>query len=99
MPACLYRTSVSRDCHLRERNSRRISRVHDSKFTAEFDGILESQGIEIKKVGPRAPNMNAIAERWVQSIKQECLDHFIVSGDKHLRHIVCECVTYHNEDR
>jgi len=58
-----------------------LIRDWDTKFTAEFDGILESEGIEIKKVGPRAPNMNAIAERWVQSIKQECLDHFIVFGE------------------
>ena len=71
----------------------------DTKFTAEFDGILESEGIEIKKVGPRAPNMNAIAERWVQSIQQECLDHFVVFGEKHLRHIVSEYVKFHNDER
>ena len=76
-----------------------LIRDHDSKFTAEFDGILESEGIEIKKVGPRAPNMNAIAERWVQSIKQECLDHFVVFGEKHLRHIVSEYVKFHNDER
>jgi len=42
--------------------------------------------------------MNAIAKRWVQSIKQECLDHFVVFDEKHLRHIVSEYVAYHNDD-
>ena len=35
----------------------------------------------------------------MQSIKQECLDHFVVFGENHLRHIVSEYVAYHNEDR
>ena len=41
----------------------------------------------MKKVGPRAPNMNAFAERRVQSVRQECLEHFIVFGEAHLRQI------------
>jgi len=72
---------------------------HDSKYTAEFDAILKSEGVEIKKVGPRAPNLNAFAERWVQSVRQECLEHFIVFGEAHLRHILGEYVTYFNEER
>jgi putative transposase len=72
---------------------------HDSKFVAEFDAILESDGVELKRVGPRAPNMNALAERWAQSIKHECLNHFVVFGEAHLRHIVSEYVRYYNESR
>lgn len=50
------------------------------------------------KVAVRAPNQNAYAEQFVQTIKQECLDHFIVFGEAHLRHIVSEFVAhYHNE--
>ncbi len=72
---------------------------YDSKYTAEFDALLKSEGIDAKKVGPLAPNLNAYAERWVQSIKQECLEHFIVFGEKHLRHIIGEYVTHYNEER
>jgi len=61
-----------------------LLRDHDTKFVKEFDGILESEGIEVKALGPRAPNLNAFAERWVQSVKQECLDHFVVFGESHL---------------
>jgi hypothetical protein len=51
-----------------------LLRDHDTKFTRQVDEILEAEGVEAKAVGPRAPNMNAVAERWVQSVKQECLD-------------------------
>jgi putative transposase len=47
-------------------------------------------------VGLRAPNLNAYAERWVQSAKQECLDHFVVFGEGHLRHLVSEYADYYN---
>lgn len=72
---------------------------HDSKYTAEFDAILKSEGIETKEVGPMAPNLNAYAERWVQSVRQECLEHFIVFGEAHLRHILGENATFYNEER
>jgi putative transposase len=55
--------------------------------------------VEVKKVAVRAPNQNAHAERFVQSVKQECLDHFLVFGEAHLRHIVTEYVQHHNEER
>lgn len=76
-----------------------LIRDHDTKFTAEFDAILESEGVDVKKVGPVAPNLNAYAERWVQAIKQECLEHFIVFGEDHLRHIIGEYTTFHNDER
>ena len=76
-----------------------LIRDRDSKFTAEFDAILKSEGLDAKKVGPWAPNLNAYAERWVQSVRQECLEHFIVFGEAHLRHILGEYVAYYNEER
>jgi len=53
----------------------------------------------VKAVGPRAANLNAYAERWVQSVEQECLDHFVVFGEAHLRHILGEYVSHHNRER
>jgi hypothetical protein len=44
-----------------------LLRDHDTKFTSQFDAIVESEGVEAKAVGPRAPNMNAVAKRWVLS--------------------------------
>ncbi|MHC4402455.1 MAG: integrase core domain-containing protein, partial [Planctomycetota bacterium] len=47
----------------------------------------------------RAPNRNAYAERFAQTIRQECLDHFIILGEKHLQYLVRESVSYYNELR
>lgn len=61
--------------------------------------MLESEGLEVKRVGPKAPNMNAYAERWVQTMKTECLDHFVVLGEAHLRHLVSEFLAHYHEER
>ncbi len=76
-----------------------LIRDHDSKFVQEFDALLESDGMEIVKVGPRAPNLNAYAERWVQSAQLEALDHFLIFGEAHLHHIVSCYVDYHSRCR
>jgi len=72
---------------------------HDAKYAASFDAVLEAEGTEVKRVGPRAPNMNAYAERWVQTLRTECLDHFLICGEKHLRHVVSEFVAHYNLER
>jgi putative transposase len=72
---------------------------HDAKFTAGFDAVFAAEGTEVKRVGPVAPNLNGYAERWVQSLKQECLDHFLICGEGHLRHVVNEFLADYNEER
>ena len=72
---------------------------HDTKFTDHFDAVFESEGAEIKRVGPLAPNMNAYAERFVQTLRTECLDHFVVCGEKHLRHLAKEFLIHYHEER
>jgi len=76
-----------------------LVRDHDAKFGPDFDAAFEAVGAQVKAVGPRAPNLNAYAERWVQSVRCECLDHFVVFGEAHLRHILSEYVTHHNMER
>ena len=76
-----------------------LLRDNDGKFGAAFDTVFEAEGIKVKKVGPRAPNMNAYAERWVQSVRRECLNHFIVLGEGHLRHILKEYEHHYNFER
>lgn len=50
-------------------------------------------------LGPRSPWQNGIAERWVQSVRRELLDHVVVMGANHLRRLLTEYVDYYNEDR
>jgi putative transposase len=72
----------------------------DGKFSEQFDEILSADGgATIIKLPPRSPNMNAFAERWVRSFRNECLDHFIVFGEGHMRHIAEEFVAHYNEER
>jgi putative transposase len=72
---------------------------HDSKYVAEFDAVLEAEDIEVKRLGPLAPNLNAYAERWVQSVRHECLDHFVVFGERHLRHLLDQYLAYYHQER
>jgi len=53
----------------------------------------------VKRVGPVAPNLNAYAERWVQSLRAECLDHLVICGESHLRHVLKEYLEHYNSER
>ena len=55
--------------------------------------------LEVKRVGHQKPNQNAYAQRWVQSLQQECLDRFNVFAPDHLQHIVAQYVEHYNEGR
>jgi putative transposase len=71
----------------------------DTKFTAAFDGILKSANVRVVKSAPRAPNTNAFVERYIQTLQQEVLDYFIVSGEQHMDHLVAEAVAYYHQAR
>jgi hypothetical protein len=74
-------------------------RFHFGTKRLKFRQTLESDGLLIIRVGPRKPNLNAHAERFVQSCKVECLDHFVCFGVDHLRYIVSRYVSYYNRRR
>lgn len=71
----------------------------DTKFTEAFDAVFESTGIEIVRTPAQAPNANAFAERWVRSLREECLDHLLICNERHLRQVVTEYVDYFNSRR
>jgi putative transposase len=72
---------------------------NDTKVTAGFREILESDGIEVVRTAIRAPNMNAVCERAIQSVERECLDHFVVFGEDHLRYILNEYLSHFHRRR
>ena len=76
-----------------------LMRDHDGAFSKIFDQVFKDQGIQVKPVGPKAPNLNAYIERWIQSAKQEALDHFLIFGKTHFDYIVSEYVSYYHECR
>ncbi len=81
------------------RRKRHLILDRDTKFTAQFRAILERAGVRVVRTAFRAPNMNAIAERWVQSVKRECLDQLILFGDDRLRRALRDYVTHYNTER
>jgi len=75
--------------------------IHDNDtiFTASFDAIFQTQGIEVIHTPYRAPNANAVAERWIRSVRQECLDKLVLLGEWHVRRVLAEYVTFYNRRR
>ena len=76
-----------------------LIRDRDGMYVREFDAVFKKAGVAIKPTAPRAPNQNAFVERWIGSIKFECLNRFIVFGQQHLDYIVGEYVSFYNEVR
>jgi putative transposase len=68
-----------------------LVRDRDSKFTREFDEVFRSEGVRVIKAPVRAPKARAHAERWVRSVRRECLDRVLILGRRHLQ---CVLATY-----
>jgi len=71
----------------------------DTKFCASFRAILETGNVKCLKLPPRSPNLNAFADRWVRSIKQECLSKLILFGDGSLRRALAEFLEHYHAER
>jgi hypothetical protein len=83
----------------RELPMKYLIRDHDTKFTGSFDTVFEGSGIEIINIPYQAPNANAIAERWVRTVREECLDRLIILNERHLRRVLQDYVAYYNARR
>jgi putative transposase len=75
--------------------------IHDRDplFTAEFLKTLETSGVKSVKLPPRAPNLNAHAERFVRTIKESCLERMILFGERSLRKAMQEFVMHYHHER
>jgi putative transposase len=76
-----------------------LIRDRDTKFTANFDEVFASIGAEIILTPVRSPNANAFAERWVRTVREDCLDHLLVLSRRHLETVVAEYVAHCNRGR
>ena len=76
-----------------------VMRDNDSNYASGFDDAIRSHAAEVRPTAIRAPNENAYVERFVQTIKQECLDHFLPFGQKHLDFLVREFVEHYHTER
>jgi putative transposase len=71
----------------------------DTKFTQSFRAIIASGQVEPLALPARSPNLNAYAERWVRSVKDECLSKVILFGERSLRQALSEYVDHYHEER
>ena len=71
----------------------------DSKFSAAFDEVFRSEGIRVIRTPIRAPQANAYAERFVRTVRAECLDWLLILGRRHLEHVLRTYVTHYNRER
>ena len=72
---------------------------NDSKFTPSFDTVFLSEGLHVIRTPFQAPNANAVAERWVRSAREECLDHILILNQTHLRSVLNTYIDYYNTAR
>jgi transposase InsO family protein len=71
----------------------------DSKFTKGFADKLKARGVRTNSLPKASPNLNGRCERFIGTLRWECLDRFIVFGKKHLDYLVSEFVEYYNTTR
>ena len=71
----------------------------DSLYTNDFHKILENSGIQPIKLPPRSPNLNSYAERFVKSVKSECLDYMILSSVAQLEYVLTNYRDYYHHER
>jgi putative transposase len=71
----------------------------DSKFTASFDEVFRSEGIQVIHTPVRAPQANAYTERFVRTVRTECLDWLLIVGRRHLEHVLRIYFRHYNRER
>jgi transposase InsO family protein len=86
---------------LNERGGQVRFLIHDrdAKFPRAFDALLVNENIKIIRTAVRAPNANAHMERWVGSVRRECLDRLLIVGRRQLEHVLRVYVRHYNRQR
>ncbi len=100
-PDSAWVTQQARNLAVGERLSgiRFLIRDRDAKFTRSFDEVIHSEGVKVIETPIRAPRANAFAERWVRTIRTECLDWILVIGRRHLERVLRVFASHYNAGR
>jgi transposase InsO family protein len=71
----------------------------DAKFSQGFDEVFRSEGIKVIRTPVQTPNANAHAERWVRTLRADCLDRILIFGHRHLEHVLRSYHRHYNAHR
>jgi hypothetical protein len=81
------------------RGCRYLLHDRDTKFCQSFRELMESGSVETIRLPARSPNLNSFAERWVRSVKEECLSKLILFGESSVRRALQQYVMHYHEER
>jgi transposase InsO family protein len=76
-----------------------LIRDRDTKFSAGFDSVFTGAGVTVVKTPPRAPRANAYAERWVRTVRMECLDWALIFNQAQLYRVLSAYLAHYNSAR
>jgi transposase InsO family protein len=83
----------------RKRPLRFVVHDRDTKFSAAFDEVFRTEGVEIIRTPVRAPNANAHAERFIRTVRSDCLDWLLIFGRRQLEGVLREYTDHYNRER
>jgi transposase InsO family protein len=83
----------------REQPVRFLIHDRDAKFSRGWDHVFQSEGITVIRTPVQAPNANAHAERWVGSVRRECLDRLLIFSRRQLEHVLRVYTCHYNRHR
>ena len=102
-PEALFMQQIVRTLTMAEAGIVSVRQVlicdRDRKWSQDVRRRLGDAGIRVVRIPERAPNANAYAERFVRSIKEECLDRIIPLAERHVRHAITEFVDHYHRER
>jgi transposase InsO family protein len=91
--------NATMDLGNRQLSTRFLLRDHDAKFIRAVDDVFRSEGAQVIRTPVQAPRANAFAERWVQTVRVECLDWTLLLGRRHQLRLLRGYVRHYNEQR
>jgi transposase InsO family protein len=100
-PDSAWVTGQARNLAVDERLSgvRFLLRDRDAKYSGPFDAVLRAEGVRIIRTPIRAPRANAFAERFVRTVRRECLDHLLIYGRRDLERVLGAYVAHYDDER